>query len=140
MSDNDFEQAVLEAAAQAGEFCPLAVYDPDGDCIEFLISNESYRAERFDCLVTIYYGRESGKIVGSLIKGVKTFIRDVLKKSPGFKIEIHDSKLKLVHLFTARMWACADDPGGTEVRIYKTLRDAAELWGTEAAIDDLALV
>lgn len=74
----------MEAASSAEAFKPMAVYDRDGDCIEFLFSNESYYAQRFDSLVTVFYGRESGEIVGSLIKGVKTLIKDVLKHTPAF--------------------------------------------------------
>ena len=72
VSEKDFADVVMEAASSAETFEPMAVYDQDGDCIEFLFSNESYYAQRFDSLVTVYYGRESGEIVGSLIKGVKT--------------------------------------------------------------------
>lgn len=138
MSDKEFERAVLGAVDPSRQFTPMASYDPDGDCIEFLFSDESFRAERFDCLVTVYYGRESGEIVGSLIKGVKTFIKDVLRHAPGFKIEIHDGKIKIAHLFTAKLWRFTDGPKGTELRVYQTLRDAAEQRGTEADIDDLA--
>lgn len=52
-------------------FVPVSYYDRDGDCIEFLISNDSYRAERIDDRLTVYFSRETGEIIGSLIKGVR---------------------------------------------------------------------
>ena len=115
---------LLEAAAESPPTDPRVFYNDDGDCIEFLFSNEGFRAERVDKLVTVYYGRESGEIVGSLIKGVRRFIRNVVDEYPGFMIEVDDGRVSLKHVFTAGMWKQGDE---VSVRKYKKLRDTAEL-------------
>lgn len=48
-------------------FSPVAYYDRDGDCIEFLASDDSFRAERVDDRLTVYYSRETGEVIGSLL-------------------------------------------------------------------------
>src|SRR5262245_23112536 len=137
MSSTEFAELVLSRVPSAQPFQPIVNYDPDGDCIEFLASDESYYAERVDSLVTVYYGRESKEIVGSLIKGVKRFLREVLEKTPGFKIEIQDGRVKLEYLFTVRLWSEVQ-PAETLVCTYKKLRRAAEQAGAEAEVGDLA--
>ena len=64
-----FEELVLEKAKEAPPFRPTAHYDADGDCIEFIMTDESFYAERIDPLVTVYYGEDTKEIVGSLISG-----------------------------------------------------------------------
>ena len=56
-------------AQPAEDFKPTAVYDPDGDCIEFIAKPDPFYAERVDDLLTVYYSQESGEEVGSLIEG-----------------------------------------------------------------------
>ncbi len=119
--NDDFATSLLEGVSEP-ETVPQAFYNKDGDCIEFLISNESYYAERVDDLLTVYHSQESDDIVGSLVKGVSTFVRHVLQASPGFAIEIQDGEMCLTHLFTAGMWQSGDD---VRVQAYKRLRDSA---------------
>src|SRR4051812_17661597 len=87
-----FEQFVLDGPV-ASEFEPIASFNPDGDCFEFIATNETFRAERLDSLVTVYIGRESKEVVGCLIKGVSKFVRDVLGDYPSLRIEIQDGKV-----------------------------------------------
>jgi hypothetical protein len=131
----EFEQFVFSSGAAEGEFRPMAHYDADGDCIEFIVTNETFRAERIDSLVTVYIGRESNEVVGSLIKGVSSYIKGVVDRFPGFKIEIEDGRIKLEHLFTLGLWESDQDPDGTRVIVYKKLRDAAERNHIETAFD-----
>ena len=37
----------------AKQFQPMATYDPDGDCIEFLVKPDRFHAERVDDLITL---------------------------------------------------------------------------------------
>jgi hypothetical protein len=113
-------------ANPAAQFVPTATYDSDGDCIEFLAKSDPFYAERVDDLVTVYYSQETGEVIGSLIKGVSAFCRRVLEKMPGFKIEIHDGRIKLVHIFLARMWSTDLDPQDTATLTYKKLIKVAE--------------
>src|SRR5713226_4287966 len=98
-SNEEFAKRMLLLARPAGQFRPTATYDRDGDCIEFLAKPDAFYAERVDDLVTVYYSQETGEVIGSLIKGVSKFCNDFLKKMPGFKIEIYDGRVRLVHLF-----------------------------------------
>lgn len=74
MTNEEFAERVNELARSvSGTPQPTAVYDPDGDCIEFLAKPEPFYAERIDDLVTVYYSQETREIIGSLIKGASKF-------------------------------------------------------------------
>ena len=103
-SNSEFARRMVLMTKPAGQFKPTAMYDPDGDCIEFLATPDPFYAERVDDLVTVYYSQETGELIGSLIKGVAGFCREVSSRMPGFKIEIHDPPVRLQHIFLARLW------------------------------------
>lgn len=121
---SEFEQYVLNGPV-ALDFEPIACLDPDGDCFEFIATNETYRAERLDSLVTVYVGRESHEVVGCQIKGVSKYVQEVLETYPSFTVEIRDGKVRLECLFTLRLCEAYRDPDGTKVRVYKKLLDVA---------------
>ncbi len=140
LTAEEYEKNLSEGIVPAENFRPAAFYNHDGDCIEFFFSNEPFTAERLDSLLTVYRGRESNEVVGSLIKGVSKIFRGILKRAPGFKIpEIRDGRVKLEYLITACLWSSERDPEGTEVAVYNTLRDAAELGEVEADTRELCL-
>jgi hypothetical protein len=93
----------------------------DGDCIEFLAKPDPFYAERIDDLVTVYYSQETDEVIGSLIKGVSKFCREVEGKLPGFKIEIHDGPVRLQHIFLARLWSARLDPQDLVTLTYRKL-------------------
>ncbi|MBI1915716.1 MAG: hypothetical protein HYS12_13435 [Planctomycetes bacterium] len=126
LTNDEFASQVMALAGRAEDFKPTAIYDPDGDCIEFLVSPDSFYAERVDDLVTVYYSQETREIIGSLIKGVGRFYRTLLKEMPGFFIEVIDGRVKLVHLFRARVWTSADSPNSVRTITYRKLIQAAE--------------
>jgi len=133
MKQNDFADYVLSVTdgIQATER-PQVVYDEDGDCIEFLSCGEDYYAERIDSFVTVYYGRESGEVIGCLIKGVHAAISALSEKLPGFRLEIIDGRIRLSLLFTAAIWTS----GGEETLAitYRKLREVAEETHAEATL------
>ena len=129
MSNSDFAAYMLKLAESAPEFQPHAIYDPDGDCIEFLIKPEPFFAERIDDLVIVYCNQETHEIVGSLIKGVTAFLR----QHPGLKIDIRDGRVRLVHLFRAKFWN-KDEPQPLESRTYQRLIEVAEAAEVEAEL------
>jgi hypothetical protein len=135
MTNEEFKDLVL-SKVPSGPFKPMVTYDRRDDSIEFLAANDNYRVERIDSLVSVYCSRESGDIIGSLIKGVSGLLKDILQKIPGFQVEIHDGKVKLVHLFQARRWLKA--PQNILVLKYKKLEKVAEESDVEAEIGDLA--
>jgi hypothetical protein len=125
-SNDDFAKRMTLLARPAEQFKPLATYDPDGDCIEFLAKPDPFYAERVDDLVTVYYSQLTGEVVGSLIKGASGFCREVLGKIPGFRIEIQDGPVRLQHLFQARLWSSQFAPEEIPTLIYRKLIEVAD--------------
>jgi hypothetical protein len=120
-TNREFARRLTLLARPAEEFKPTASYDRDGDCIEFLAKPDVFYAERIDDLVTVYYSQETDEVIGSLIKGVSQFCRELEGHLPGFKIEIHDGPVRLQHIFLARMWSAPLDPQGLATLTYRKL-------------------
>jgi hypothetical protein len=112
--------AKLSEQAGGTEFSPTAYYDADGDCIEFFLSPEEFRAERLDRWVTVYRGRESGQIVGSLIKNIK---RELFVKFPGIDIDVIGERVHIKHLLRAPAYSTGDQ---TVQKIYRDMLDRVE--------------
>ena len=119
------DQMVIDAG-NALPFKPNAYYNVDGDCIEFRATEESFYAERVDSRLTVFYGQETGEMVGSLIKGIKCILRDLSKSCPGFCIEVNDGRVKLSYLITATLWTIDSDPSNVRGVAYKKLRSIAD--------------
>lgn len=122
--NDDFAKLALECIDKDVKFEPVAIYDKDGDCVEFLTSNESFYAKRMDDLVTVYYSQETDEIIGSLIKGVSKYISKLNETMPGFIVEIHKGSNMLWQLFQIRIWEKNMEP--MQVHIYKELQEVAE--------------
>lgn len=107
---------------------PISYYNEAGDCVEILLSNESYFADRADGVATLYIGRETGKVVGAVIKGIREFLHSVLEDAPGFRVEIlDDDGFRVEHLLSVVLWKRQPSPyDDCTVKRYKYLRDAAE--------------
>jgi hypothetical protein len=125
-SNAEFAKRMLLLAHPAEHFQPVATYDPDGDCIEFLTKPDPFRAERVDDFVTVYYSQTTGELIGSLMNGVSKFCEGMAVRLPGFKIEIHDGPVHLVHIFRAKLWTTEAKPQELGVLIYRKLIDVAE--------------
>jgi hypothetical protein len=135
ITDQEIERLATQAAATP--FRPMAIYDAENDCLEFFASDESYYAQSLDALVTIYCAHDTNAPVGLRLKKVNKFFREFIKKSPGFKAEIKDHRIKVEHLFTAKIWA-SEDPLDVRVITYRKLREIAQENNVEADIGDLA--
>ena len=136
LSKEEFAAEVMKMTDVPKEFEPQAYYDPDGDCIEFFVSDDNFYAERIDELVTVYYSQETkGEIVGSLIKGISQVCKKILEKYPGFMIEIKDGKINLEHLFQAQLWG--KEHLGDEVLVltYQKLIEKARLSNLEPELE-----
>lgn len=132
LPNSEFAKRMMLLARSAEQFVPTAVYDPDGDCIEFLAKPDPFYAERVDDLVTVYYSQETNEVVGSLIKGVRRFCESILQTMPGFRIEIRDGKVRLVHIFRARLWTSKNDRQDLVSLAYEKLIQVAEESEVEA--------
>lgn len=125
-SNAEFAKRMMLLAKPAESYVPTATYDQDGDCIEFLAKPDPFYAERVDDLVTVYFSQDTGEVIGSLIKGASKFCHSVLQKMPGFKIEITDGRVKLVHIFLASLWSKESEPQDIATLTYRKLIDVAE--------------
>ncbi len=138
-SNEEFAKRMMLQAEPAERFKPTAIYDPDGDCIEFLVSPDPFYAERIDDLVTVYYSQETNEVIGSLIKGVSKFCRSVLQQMPGFRIEIRDGRVSLEHIFRARLWSTPPEPQTLPTLVYRKLITMAEQAELEVEAGDLCV-
>lgn len=125
MSEIDFDAALSEVAD--APFRPIARYDRDGDCMEFFYKREPFYAVRKDALLTVYYSRETNEIIGSLIKRVES----ILKRYPGFRIDVVGGKMRFEHVVRALAWQ-ASDPELT--RVYNELSKIADESETEVEL------
>jgi DUF971 family protein len=112
------------------EFSPFAEFDADGDCIEFFMKPDPYYAERIDGLLTVYRSQENKEIIGAQIKRVSALCAEILGKFPGFRVEVHDGKVPLVHIFRVGLWSLRGDRHDI-VHIYQFLTEKAEEYGAE---------
>jgi hypothetical protein len=138
LTNTEFAAKVSELVGSPGQFRPTAYYDRDGDCIEFLARPDTFYAERVDDLVTVYLSEDTGEIVGSLLKGVTRLCESLLERLPGFRIEIEQGNVKLVHIFLAKLWASAANPGELATVRYQKLIDVAGASGVEVALEKAA--
>jgi hypothetical protein len=125
-TNDAFAQDVLARIPTTPWSGPKIFQNDDGDCLEVLLSTDSYVAKRLDSLVTVYVNRENGQLVGALVKGIRAFISEMVERIPGFKIEIMDNKVKLEYLFTAGLWSHDEPENRMLVHTYRTLRQIAE--------------
>ena len=133
-SNEEFAKRMMLLARPAEQFEPTATYDPDGDCIEFLAKPDPFYAERVDDLLTVYYSQETGEVTGSLLKGVSRFCKQMLEKMPGFRVEIHDGRIRLVHIFRARLWFSKLHPQDLPALVYRKLIEVADDAEVDAAL------
>ncbi len=99
-------QAIDELGGVSSAFSPMAWYNPDGDCLEFHLSNESYYARRLDGWVTVYIGEDSGEIVGGVVKGVKG---SLLRRFPGIRVFLEGNEVNIHLLLQAAALESADE-------------------------------
>lgn len=133
-TDQEIEHLAQQAATSP--FRPMATYDANNDCLEFFASNDSCYAQAIDPLVTVYCSHDTNTPVGLRLKKVKKFFGELLARSPRFKAEIQDHRIRVEHLFTAKIWA-SEDPQDVRVITYRKLRDVARENKVEAEIGDL---
>ena len=114
MSIDPMIERLMEEAERNPPFNPSAEYDPDGDCLEFFISDEPFWADRLDKWVTVYHGRDSNDIVGSLIKNV----RELISTFPGIDIDIEGGRIQLSHILRAPAYSSGDE---VKRQVYKAV-------------------
>lgn len=123
-TDAELEALVSVHARKAGEpFKPIVYYNAEGDSIEFIFAEEDHYSERIDGFVTVMVGIDTGQIVGSVIKGISTRLRQLVEQRPRVSVEIHDGdRIQLAHLFEAQ--ECLEDEPARRI-VYRRLQKAA---------------
>lgn len=114
------------------QFAASAYYDHDGDCIEFFAKADPYYAKRIDDLVTVYLSMDTDEVVGSLIKGVKQFIREAQKVSKNAAVIIDDGKVRISHLLLLGPIVSGSKLSEVQMRIYKKLISVADESNSQA--------
>jgi hypothetical protein len=89
-------------------------------------------------LVTVYHSQETDEFIGSLLKGVTPPCKNLLERLPGFKIEIQQGKVRLVHIFLAQLWASEVQAGELVTLTYQKLIDVAGKTGVEVELKKAA--
>lgn len=123
--EDEFARKLIEHPRPSA-LAEIKHYDADGDFIEFRSKRGTYNAERVSSVLTVYYGRESGALIGSRIKGV----RYLLQKYPALLIEAKDGRVKLSHLIIAA--SGENRAEGTELlvlkyeKVYRDLMDISK--------------
>lgn len=104
----DYVLGIAGSVEESPEFPQINVCD-EGDCIEIFFAKDNYYAERIDKLVTVYLlqsdEKESSRIVGVVIKNVKSFICHMANKSAGFRADVKHRELQLSYLLAAIAWS-----------------------------------
>jgi hypothetical protein len=137
LSNDEYAKKVLEITGKAKPFEPEAYYDPDGDCIEFIVKPDNFYAERVDDLLTVYYSEKTKEIIGCLIKGVSSFCKHLMKKLPGFAFDIEAGRVRLGLLLRAWVWSELSKDDKILVLTYKKLADSADEMNVETELCSL---
>lgn len=131
--DSEFADWVDENAPPASEFEPYAVYDPDGDCIEFFAIHATFYANRIDQLLTVYLEEETNRLVGALIKDVSKFMRtQIQNKCPVTSFVIQGQDVQVKMLFIAGLLSDGD-PNPIVEETYRQLANLAEFTRLKAS-------
>jgi len=118
MADDNLVSRVLSEYGTSERFEPFALYNREGDCIEFYFDNDPSYAKRLDGSVTVFVSEDTGEIVGGMVKGVHTSLLD---RFPGFRMFIDSGSAKIAILLSGP----ASTAEGELQRYYKPLIDKA---------------
>jgi hypothetical protein len=66
-----------------------------------------------------------------LIKGASKFCNELLKRLPGFRIEVTDRNVRLEHIFLAKLWSSEHDPADLTIITYRKLIKVAQETGVK---------
>jgi len=111
---HELAKRLLADVEKNGVFEPFAEYEPDGDCYECFFSDEPFKAVRLDKWVTVYHGRESNDIVGSMIKNV----HQLTAEFPGLDIDIEGGQVLLSHMLRGPAYTNRDP---VKRKVYKAV-------------------
>lgn len=134
LSNKQFLKEVLALAEKGERFKPGAWYNKQGDCIECLFAPDMFYAERVDDLLTVYYSRQTGKLIGCVLKGVSGFYKKVVQQLPGFALEIRDGRVRIGLLLRARVWPEARRDKSVPLKIYEKVIEQADETQAEAEL------
>lgn len=120
LTNDEFAEMVLSMPSPEEPFEPTATYDPDGDCIEFLIKPENFYAHRIDDLVTVYYSERDNQLVGAFVKSIRAFCKKLIQQNPWFAVIVEEPPVRLSCLFVARLAQLQDQADKSKLRVAAT--------------------
>jgi hypothetical protein len=123
LTNDEFAEMVLAMPSPEEPFQPTATYDPDGDCIEFLIKPDNFYAHRVDELLTVYRSEATDELVGSFIKSVRAFCKKLIQQNPWFAIVVDEPPVRLSHLFVAQVMQLSGKPDQTQLQLVTTYKE-----------------
>lgn len=125
---DEFAELARSKVRDVKDFQPHAMYDSDGDCIEFIATPDSFYGMRIDDVLTVYCKHGSDEVVGGLLKGISHLIQ---RQIPGIASESEPIKIRF--LLELTLWARpADQSNPTRYATYKRLIDIADESKAEA--------
>lgn len=132
-------EAFTEAALSlrpAPRFSPRAFHNVDGDCIELLFSNDNYYAERLSNDLTVLRSEDSDRPIGLLLKGVRGFLKRMMQRHPGLRIEIEENKcIRSDYFISLVMWDPDDDDSQAIFSVMHEIRELAGQGNTPVHLD-----
>ncbi len=119
-------QRIQQPSRQPRTFKPWAYYDRDGDFIQFLARQVSFRAHRVDDALTVLYNQENPKeVVGCLLNDISQLRRSVPEIDSVVRVS-ENGQLSIKHLLEVTLRQYADRCNKSINMIYDTLIDLAE--------------
>jgi hypothetical protein len=93
-------------------------YTEVGDCIELFFSDEDFHADRVDCWLTVYRSFGDGRVIGFLLKNVKTLLSAFASLGLDCRVLRQGSKVQLLSLIAFVPWV---EPAAIERDPYRDL-------------------
>jgi len=99
-------------------FSPTPTYTEVGDCIELFFCDVDFHADRVDCWLTVYRSFADNRVIGFMLKNVKTLLSAFESLGLDCRVVRQGSKVQLVSLIAFVPWV---EPAAVERNPYRDL-------------------
>lgn len=113
---------------------PFVYYDRAGDFVEFFVKREPYCSEFLSDYLTVHVSRDSEKVIGAQLCGFRNILNRILRRAPGFQLEITNNEVSVGALFKACQWTDDGQLKAAVVDVYEKVREVAEKSGARVPI------
>jgi hypothetical protein len=123
----NFAAQLLGSDLDISPFTPTAFHSVEGDCIEIVLSQDTYFGRRLCKHITVLLSEDTEKPVGLILKGVRSLIAELAEGMPGFLVEIeHNRLVKVEYFITAVMWKKVAGKDQAVFKVLEAIREAAD--------------